>query len=282
VLAAELLAVAAFEDGKYGQAFPAFGGERRGAPVKAFVRLDSQPIRLRHRVNHPKLLLVLDPSLLELPDLLAGLPAGGLALVNSEKAVQQLAWSAPLRAAAIPATRIALQVFGKPFVNPAMLGAFAALTGFVTLEAVQRAFQHRFPGKIGELNARAARFAADWVAENHVQPQPVDAAPIAPAPAFDWPGASGLGVPGQPFHPAVLVAPRTSLAYPTGAWRYSRPVFDPGRCNACGLCDKFCPDGCILVLDEGKRSADLTFCKGCGICACECPRSAIHMLVEEV
>ena len=133
MLAAELLAVAALEDGKYGQAFPAFGGERRGAPVQAFVRLNDRAIRLRHRVHKPDYLLILDPSLFDMLDVLQGLAADGLVIINTEKALDDLAWSAEVCACTVPATRIGQEVFGKPLASPAMLGAFAAATGEVGL-----------------------------------------------------------------------------------------------------------------------------------------------------
>ncbi len=93
VLAAELLVVAAFEDKKYGQAFPAFGGERRGAPVQAFVRLHTNPIRVRHRVNAPDCLIILDASLLDMTDVLGGLVPRGTVLVNNDKPTAALPWS---------------------------------------------------------------------------------------------------------------------------------------------------------------------------------------------
>ena len=279
VLAAELLAVAAFEDGQYGQAIPAFGGERRGAPVQAFVRLDSRPIRLRHRVNHPDYLIILDPSLLDMLDVLTGLQPGGVVLVNSESPTA-IAWSAEVRVYAVPATRIALDVFGKPFVNPAMLGALAGVTGAVGLGAIQRAFRHRFPGELGEKNALAAQVAHDWIRGPEGEPVQVRASRRAPGGVARWEERRELGAPGRPVHPAVVVAPRTSLAYPTGSWRYVRPVFDHALCTACGLCQTYCPDACVLVVD-GKYVADLVYCKGCGICAHECPAGAIQMMAEE-
>jgi pyruvate ferredoxin oxidoreductase gamma subunit len=281
VLAAELLAVAALEDGKFGQAFPAFGGERRGAPVQAFVRLDTRPIRLRHRVNHPDYVVILDRSLLDVLDVLYGLKPGGLVLVNSEKPPSTIAWPSDALACSVPATRIALEVFGQPFVNPAMLGALAAATGEVSLAAIQRAFQLRFPGELGERNSRAARLGHDWLQEAGMAPVKVTRSRPAPGGVAAWEESPGLGAPGRPIHFATVVAPHTALAYPTGAWRYSRPVFDQAACTGCRLCEMVCPDGCVLVVD-GEYVADYVYCKGCGICAHECPAGAIQMVAEEV
>jgi len=81
-------------------------------------------------------------------------------------------------------------------------------------------------------------------------------------------------------HFASLVGPRTSLDNKTGSWRLSRPVLDTERCTGCGLCDLYCPDSCVLVI-EGTYTIDYDYCKGCGICAHECPAAAIEMMPEE-
>jgi pyruvate ferredoxin oxidoreductase gamma subunit len=279
VLAAELLVVAAFADNKYGQAFPAFGGERRGAPVQAFIRLDTQPIRLRHRVNAPDWLLILDASLLEMADVLQGLRPDGLVLINSEKPPSALPWSTEAQVYALPATRIASEILGQPHVNPAMLGAFSAATGAVSLASVQEAFLRRFPGELGEKNSRAAQAAYEWFGQNAAAPVKVaKSKPPLGLPA--WGDSPGLGAPGRPLHYAAVTGPRTALAYPTGTWRYSRPVFDLEKCTGCGFCEMYCPDTCVLV--EGKKYyPDYAYCKGCGICARECPADAIQMIAEE-
>jgi pyruvate ferredoxin oxidoreductase gamma subunit len=280
VLAAELLAMAALEDDSFGQAFPAFGGERRGAPVQAFVRLDVRPIRLRYRVGHPDYIVILDPSLVDMLDVLHGLKPGGLVLINSEKSLTTIAVPSDALIYSVPATRIAFEVFGQPFVNPAMLGALAAASGEVSLPAIQRAFRLRFPGELGEKNSLAARWAHDLIREGEVTPVKLTTSHRPPRTTPMWEDSPGLGAPGRPLYVGGVVAPRTSLAYPTGAWRYSRPVLDEATCSGCGLCEAYCPDGCVLVVD-GRYVVDYAYCKGCGICAHECPVGAIHMIDEE-
>ncbi|MDO9130388.1 MAG: 2-oxoacid:acceptor oxidoreductase family protein [Anaerolineales bacterium] len=279
VLAAELMVVAAFEDGKYGQAFPAFGGERRGAPVQAFVRLDARPVRLRYRVNQPDYVIILDRTLPNMVDVLYGLKPGGLALMDSEKSPAALFWSADAPVYAVPATRIALEVFGQPFVNPAMLGAWAAATGEVSVEAIQRAYQHRFPGSLGEKNSRAAQMGYDLIRAG-ATPVQVKKSEQTPGGVIKWEREEVAGVPGQPLHFASVVAARTSLAYPTGGWRYNRPVVDPEACNGCGVCEMFCPDSSLTMVNK-LAIVDYEFCKGCGICAQTCARHAIQMVIEE-
>lgn len=279
VLAAELLTIAAFEDNKYGQAFPAFGGERRGAPVQAFIRLDARPIRLRYRVTTPDWIIILDPTLLEVVDVMRGLRPDGLVVINSERSPSSLPLTQDAWVCCIPATRIAMEILGQPLVNTAMLGAFSAATGAVSLAAVQNAFRHRFPGKLGEKNSQAAQAAYDWYFQTGAAPVKV----AKTRPAFSvkpWETTLGLGAQGQRLHFAAVTGPRTALAYQTGTWRYNRPVFDLEKCTGCGFCEMYCPDTCILV-DGKKYFADYDYCKGCGICVNECPADAIQMVAEE-
>jgi pyruvate ferredoxin oxidoreductase delta subunit len=95
-----------------------------------------------------------------------------------------------------------------------------------------------------------------------------------------WEREEVAGVPGQPLHFASVVAARTALAYPTGGWRYSRPVIDLPACNGCGVCEMFCPDSCLAIVDK-QAIVDFEYCKGCGICAETCARHAIQMAIEE-
>lgn len=161
ITTATLLALAAFEDGKEAQAFPHFGAERMGAPLNAFVRLDSSPIRLRSQVKTPDYVLVLDPTLLRGYDVTSGLKDQGLVIINSPLQPEELGLKA--RVVTVPAARIAEEMLGRADrANTAILGAFA-ITGEVTLEALKEAARHRFPGNVGEKNALAMERAYQWV-----------------------------------------------------------------------------------------------------------------------
>lgn len=153
---AQFMAIAALEDGKYGQAFPFLGGggERRGKSIMAFCRLDDHPIRLRSRVNQGDYVIVQDPTILNEVNVLAGVKSGGLILVNTEKKVEDLEIDASRKVVAFPAEDLARKVLGRPIMNTALLGAFAALTGALSLEALLRAVTKKFPGELGEKNAR--------------------------------------------------------------------------------------------------------------------------------
>ena len=156
--AAELIAVAAFKSGVYSQAFPAFGVERRGAPVQAFVRFSDRKIRLRSQVYEPDYIIVQDSSLIKDVDVFSGLKEGGIAVINTEKALK---FPVPESAKiiTIDATSIALEVLGVPITNTSLMGAFAAASGEISVEALGEAIRDRFTGSLAEKNIDAANRA---------------------------------------------------------------------------------------------------------------------------
>jgi pyruvate ferredoxin oxidoreductase gamma subunit len=162
VTAAELLSVAAFDEGRHAQAFPSFGSERTGAPVVSFCRLSDRPIRTREPVATPDALIVLDSTLIHQVDLFGGLGPDGYLLLNSSRSLEELRLGEVAghlrsgRALTIPAGEIARRHLGKPLPNAALLGGFAALTGQLQLAPLQEAVRERFPGHAGEANAAAA------------------------------------------------------------------------------------------------------------------------------
>ena len=170
VTAAEVLSIAAFLEGREAQAFPTFGSERTGAPVVAFCRIDDVPIRVREPVTEPNAVIVQDPTLIHQVDLFAGLPEDGFLLLNTGRSFADLGLGDyverfdPRRCAIVPATDIARQRLGRPVPNAALLGAFAALTGEISVGSVAAALRDRFPGAIGEQNVAAAEDAHAHVA----------------------------------------------------------------------------------------------------------------------
>lgn len=162
--AAELVAVAAFKDGLYSQAFPSFGVERRGAPVTAFARLDERPIRLRSQIYDPDYVIVQDATLLEAVDVFEGMQKGAVALINTETKAEDLKGVPKgIRIYTVPATQVALDIIGRPIVNTLLLGYFAGLTGEIGLAAVKKAVQGRFKKEIAEKNMKAVDFAYKYV-----------------------------------------------------------------------------------------------------------------------
>jgi pyruvate ferredoxin oxidoreductase gamma subunit len=154
-----MLSMAAFREGKHAQAFPSFGSERTGAPVVAFCRIDDKEIRLREPVMQPDALIIQDPTLLHQVDVFAGLAPGGYILINTARTFEDLGLAElkeKFRTATIAATDLARKHAGRPVPNAALLGAFAAFTERVSLEAVSAAIRDKFSGSVAEGNVAAA------------------------------------------------------------------------------------------------------------------------------
>ncbi len=169
VTAAELLSVAAFDEGRHAQAFPSFGSERTGAPVVSFCRFGDTPIRTREPIAEPDALIVQDPTLLHQVDLFSGLRPDGYVLINSSRDLDELGLGElgerfrPEHLLSVPATELAREHLGRPLPNAALLGGFAALTRALKLRSVMAAICERFPGEAGEGNAAAAQACSGYV-----------------------------------------------------------------------------------------------------------------------
>jgi pyruvate ferredoxin oxidoreductase gamma subunit len=169
VTAAEMLSIAAFEDGKHAQAFPTFGSERTGAPVTSFCRIDQIPIRVREPVAEPDALIIQDPTLLHQVKVFSGLRADGYVLINTSRDLEELGLAEfagdlqPGRVLTVPASEIAKEHLRRPLPNTALLGAFAAHTRIVSLQAVSRAIAQKFSGEIADRNVLAAEVAHEYV-----------------------------------------------------------------------------------------------------------------------
>jgi 2-oxoacid:acceptor oxidoreductase gamma subunit (pyruvate/2-ketoisovalerate family) len=165
VVASKILAIAFFKEGKYVQSFPAFGVERRGAPVAAFIRTGQEFIYLRSEIYQPDHVIVLDPTLIGPIAVTGGLKEGGWLLINSEKEPNQyhvLNPSRHYRIATVNANHIARQHHlgspTNPIVNTAIVGAFARISNLVSIDSVEAAIREEVPIEKEE-NAKAARDA---------------------------------------------------------------------------------------------------------------------------
>jgi len=159
VVASKLLAMALFKEGKSVQSFPAFGVERRGAPVMAFLRIDDHPIKLRTNVYQPDHIVVLDPTLIEAVDVTSGLKPKGWVILNSDHHPKEFKDFSSFLVATVDASKIAVENHlgsrTQPIVNTAILGAFSRVTGLVSIDAVVQAIDEAVPTK-KEANTRAA------------------------------------------------------------------------------------------------------------------------------
>ena len=156
VTSAELLALAAIGEGKYAQAFPSFGPERRGAPVVAFCRIDNERIRIRANVYEPDIVVVMDSSLLKIVNVAAGLKPNGILVTTSpdhaEKVKEDL--KVQNRVAVVDAVKIARELLGVPITNTTMLGSLVRASGLVKKESFIPPLRERF-GRIAEKNISA-------------------------------------------------------------------------------------------------------------------------------
>ena len=161
VTSAEIMAEAAISEGKYAQAFPSFGPERRGAPVQAFVRISpDKAIRIRSSITDPDVVAVLDPSLLRAVNVAAGLKPGGIIIINTVKTVAQIRqeFNLNVRLATVPATKIALEQLGVPITNTTMIGAVLKATEALKMESLMEPINRRF-GRLAEKNISALKRA---------------------------------------------------------------------------------------------------------------------------
>ena len=163
VTAAAVLVAALSLEGKYAQAFPFFGGERRGAPVKAFLRIDDKPITTRSQIYKPDCIVVLDSKLPGSMNVFDGLKQGGIAVFNSSLSPADIKTKVALaKIGAVDANQIADDIFGSmaiPFTNFAMLGAFAATTDWVELDSIVEASYSKFTGNTAKNNEKSTHAA---------------------------------------------------------------------------------------------------------------------------
>jgi pyruvate ferredoxin oxidoreductase gamma subunit len=156
VTSAELLALAAIGEGKYAQAFPSFGPERRGAPVVAFCRIAEERIRIRANVSEPDIVVVLDSSLLKIVNVAAGLKSNGVLVTTSPDSAESVRQDLKIknRMAVVDALKIAREVLGVPITNTTMLGSLIRAQGLVKKESFLPPLRERF-GRIAEKNISA-------------------------------------------------------------------------------------------------------------------------------
>ncbi|MBP9147790.1 MAG: 2-oxoacid:acceptor oxidoreductase family protein [Rhodoferax sp.] len=177
VTGAEMMSIAAFLGGKHAQAFPSFGSERTGAPVVAFCRMDDKEIRLREPIMQPDAIIIQDPTLLHQVDVFGGLKKDGFILINTTRSFEEMGLGdfvkgfRPERLLTVPASELAMKHVGRPVPNVPLLGAFAALGGLISLDAVQKAIDQKFKGAVAKGNQAAAKDAYTIVMEQEKKAQ---------------------------------------------------------------------------------------------------------------
>jgi 2-oxoacid:acceptor oxidoreductase gamma subunit (pyruvate/2-ketoisovalerate family)/2-oxoacid:acceptor oxidoreductase delta subunit (pyruvate/2-ketoisovalerate family) len=259
VTASRIIATAAYEEGKYSQAIPMYGTERRGAPLTAFVRIDDVRVRERELVHNPDISIVLDPLIAKEQGVVENLKPGGLVLLNTTYEPEEIKLGGDFKVATVDATSIALSTLGRAITNTAILGAFSRITGLVKLESMEKAIKKYFPGRLGEMNVAAVRKSFEEV-KGPIQAVVKEAPPIKQEVTV-----GGYGV-----------------LKDVSSWRVFTPEIDDDKCIGCKACWIFCPETAIEWNEENKKPVIIyNKCKGCGLCANECPVDAIEMVRVE-
>lgn len=167
-----ILAVAAAEEGWKINAFPEYGAERRGAPMKSYVRISDEPIRLRSGVKHPNVVGVLDATLLATEHVTDGMPSGAVLVINTDQSAEEMRaqlGNPDVQVFVVNATQIAMDTIGRPIPNTPMLGAMAKAANLASLDALKRAVDERLGGKLSkaaiEANYAALQRAYEEVAQ---------------------------------------------------------------------------------------------------------------------
>ena len=163
ITTASILGYAYFLKGMYPYAFPHFGAARMGAPMNAFVRVDTKPVRLRSQIYEPDYVIVVDATLMRGFNCFSGLKEKGIAIINQREGVEAPKLRATQKTFVLPANEIAMKTIGRPLGNTALLGAFAAATKEFELETLIDTIKHRFSGKAQEANIEAAKLGFTFV-----------------------------------------------------------------------------------------------------------------------
>ncbi len=160
----QMLGKAALAEGRYIQAFPEFGPERTGAPVRAFLRISKEPIQIYAQVYNPDVVVCIDPTLLDVVNPTEGLKEDGTLVLNTTMSpadVREKYGFKTGKVVTVDASTIAMEILGRPFYNMPTMAAAVKATGVVKLETVIQTVLERYPGKIGELNKAAMERASE-------------------------------------------------------------------------------------------------------------------------
>ena len=276
VTVSKVLASAALKCGKYAQAFPEYGPERSGAPVKAYNRFDDKPIVIHSGVYEPDRVAVLDETLLDTEDVTQGLSGGGVLVVNTKRSPEEIreATGYPGSIVRVDAEGIAEET-GSRYANVPLLGALASTLPFMSLEALEAALRKalsRMKPENIEKNVEALR--RGYAETQTLEPDPEGVQRYEARRAQD-----GLP-PYDELPPGGVITPEIREYPETGGWRNERPTFREELCVNCLLCWAHCPESAILTEKLTMTGFDYRYCKGCGICSSVCPTKAIVMVEE--
>ncbi|MBI3786139.1 MAG: 2-oxoacid:acceptor oxidoreductase family protein, partial [Deltaproteobacteria bacterium] len=273
----------AFLSGLAVQDSPLYGAERRGAPVVAFTRISDRPILERGYIDAPDVVVVMDASLLSLPEaaVLDGVDAATLLLVNTAAGLNGLAQRTAARLVGIDVSAIALAALSHNLLSAPMAGFVAKASGILPFGVLAEATRI----ELETIGVTGAQLAANLEATRRAY----DAAPHVGL------GARGASSGASRVAPTEFIVPRlpARLALPsveaeanstlrhTEGWRVFRPLIELAHCSRCFVCFALCPEGAIHLDERNYPVVDLEHCKGCLICAHECPTHTIREVRED-
>lgn len=274
--ASRIVGTAAFLEGFQAQDSPIYGAERRGAPVAAFTRIDTGPIKERGVIVRPDLVVIADASLIQDPAarVLEGVDERTAVFVNTPLKPDEVTAQTGLQArvSTMDLTEMALQRFGKRGAISALLGAVACRLARLRRESVREAIARELADlgladPVIDNNQTIALQCYETVPVVALQtdrPNPM-ALPQLHTPEYEPPTRGTAG---------ITAGPNSAIRSMAG-WRTFRPVLRPDLCNGCWLCYANCPEGAISIKPDSKPAIYYPHCKGCLDCVEVCPTDAL-------
>jgi len=267
-----------------GANFSSYGSEKKGSPVKAFVRfcdVDTK-VRVNSPVEYPHLLVIFHETLLKDKAVTMGLTDKSVIIVNTTKSPDEMREIIGLHAGTIgcvDALKIAIE--SKSRVNTALLGSISKVSGFLTPDSIKAAMDKAFGKKYiaampGNIKAFDLGFSELVIKEFGPDDRFKDKPFIRPVPA--------LGYENAPIGGLILNPGNTILKDNSASRQGYIPIFNQENCTNCGECDLTCPDYCFIweedTMKSGKRTVTLQginyqYCKGCLKCVEICAHDAL-------
>ena len=269
-----MLGTAAFLDGYYAQDFPLYGAERRGAPIAAYTRIAAEPIMERGVIAEPDIVIIMDKTLLYDPRAmpLSGLKKGGIVFINTPQSPEEAKAEYKIRGKIITLdiTRICLEILKRTVIS-SLAGAVAARIAGLSEDSLNKAVETVISEIVTDRVVLEKNIEAALYCFNAIPPVKLKTAEARQKESH---------VISVPFETAEVSSPTlnvtgTTPLRKTGNWRVFRPVWDYEACNKCLICVARCPEGCILVNEDGFPYVDYENCKGCLICVEECPKKTL-------